>query len=382
MHVIAGLGLGGAEGMLRSLVTCGRPERPEQVVVDLLADGEHATSIRAAGVRVHELGMGRGRPSLLALARLARLIRAGRPDVVQSWMYHADLAASLALMLSGRRRATRHYWGIRCSNMESENHGPLFGVVRSATRRMSGWPDAVVANSEAGREFHRAMGFRPRAFLLIPNGIDTDVFRPDPIARRRVRATLGISERAFVVLTVARSDPMKDHATLAAALTRIPGDVHWLCAGNGTEALKPQPGLHLMGPRMDVPSLYAAADIYAQTSAYGEGFPTVLAEGMAAGLAPVATGVGDAATIIGDTGVVIPPRDPESLAFAIAALVADRTRLQANGNAARAHIVARFSLDRAVAAFDRLHRNGTMSFAERPESLSSSASTSPRSRRA
>lgn len=345
--------------MLAALVAAPRETPFAQSVADLLGDGALAPEIRAAGVPVHEIGLAGPWGVPRAVAALSRLIRALRPAAVQTWMYYADLLGLWALERSGRRGATRLYWGIRCSDMDQSRYGRALRWTIAACARRAGRPDAVIANSFAGREFHSKLGYAPRAFAVIPNGVDTARFRPDPEARRRVRGELGLAERAFVALHAARVDPMKDHATLLETARRCP-DAAFLAVGKGTEALAGA-NLRGLGARADMPALYAAADAVLSTSAFGEGFSNVLAEGMAAGLPAVATDVGDARRIVGAAGAVVPPRDPGALAAEIARLArAGADERAALGAAARARVEERFSLARCVAAFDALHRDGRL----------------------
>lgn len=353
LHVITGLDPGGAESMLSALLTAARPEPPKQRVVSLTPGGALRPQLAGRGIVVSDLGMAPGRPSAAALVRLAGIIRGERPDAVQGWMYHADLLATLALLASGRRSRTRLFWGVRCSNMDTASYPRRLRLVIAACARLSRLPDAVTANSVAGKEHHRRLGYRPRRFPVIANGIDTERFRPDPEARRVVRGELGLADDRVTLVHPARLDPMKDHPTLLAALARLP-QVTALAVGAGTERLPEMPNLIRLGRRLDMPRIYAAGDLVVSSSAFGEGFSNALAEGMAAGLPAVATGVGDAQAIVGDCGRVVPPRRPEALASALANLLgADRSAL---GRRARSRIVERFSLERAVAAFDALHR--------------------------
>ena len=115
---------------------------------------------------------------------------------------------------------------------------------------------------------------------------------------------------------VARRDPMKDHETFIKAIDQIPSAIGIL-PGKGTDELPDQPNLRRLGVREDIERIYAACDIVCLCSSFGEGFPNVLVEGMAAGLAPVATDVGDCARIIGDAGEIVPPRDVEAFAGAV-----------------------------------------------------------------
>jgi glycosyltransferase involved in cell wall biosynthesis len=349
LYVTAGLRGGGAEAMLTRLATATPGVADEVIVVSLLPAEAHVERLRAAGVTVVELTFDRAAGVARGLVELAKLIAARRPDIVQGWMYHGDLAALVALIMSGRRRRTRLVWSIRCTALDLRQYGG-FGLrlVVKACTLLSGWPDLVTANSVAGLKSHLALGYRPRRAEVAANGIDVDAFRPDPAARRAVRLDLGIPENAIVLAHVARVDAMKDHAAFLAAMAQLP-DLSALLVGAGTENL---PGAHnviRLGRRHDVARLFAAADFVVSSSRFGEGFSNVLGEGMACGLPAIATDVGDAKLIVGDTGVVVPPEDPVALAAGIRTLAGESAAARAErGARARAHIVENFALTGAV----------------------------------
>ena len=371
MHVIAGLEIGGAETMLANLV-CARPPALEQSVVTLIPGGALEPRVSGAGAPMFALGMRRGRPSAGGLWRLVRLIRRERPDVLQSWMYHADLAGTLALGLSGCRGQVRHAWNLRCSDMESRDYGLAFRAVRAAWSALVPRADLLIANSAAGLQYHVDHGMKAARTLLVPNGIDTARFRPDPDARARVRAALGLAPQRRLVAVVARVDPMKDHAGFLSALDALPG-VAALLVGRGTEALPAPADVLRLGERQDIPDLLAAADLIVNSSAYGEGFSNALAEGMAAALPAVATDVGDAKLILGDTGAICRPRDPRGLAEAMRRLLnEDAEQHRRRAAAARQRIVEHFSLEACVARFVETYRELTRARAapERDDAIS------------
>ena len=360
MHVIPGLGTGGAEHMLATLVAAQRRKPYRQVVVNLLRGGANADRIRAAGVELIELGMRHPVMLPFAIVRLALIIRRMQPDAIQSWLYYGDLCATAALALSGRRPVTRLYWGVRCSDMDLSRYHWVLRQAIALCAKLSGRPDAVIANSFAGRDVHRQLGYQPRAFPVIPNGIDTVRFKPDAVARQRIRAELGIADDRPLVIHVARVDPMKDHASLLAAARALP-NATFVLVGARTETLETPDNMIALGARTDMPALYAAADIAVSSSAFGEGFSNAIAEAMASGVAAIATDVGDAAAIIGAAGRLVPPRDTAALRDAIVALLAEPpTARKARGLAGRDHIERTFSLDRAVNNFDRLFVHGTI----------------------
>ena len=356
-HVITGLDVGGAETMLVALAEAEAAAGVPPVVISLTSGGALADRLVEAGVTVYELGMKSGRPGLGGVFRLTALIRQYRPSVVLGWMYHANLVATMALSASGRHRSTAHYWGIRCSDMDLREYGRMFRLVVRASARLSWLPDAVIYNSNAGIAAHRQLGFLPRRSLLIENGIDTARFKPDPRVRETVRASLGIDAGATVLAVTARVDPMKDYATLLAALEHVP-EVRAVFIGEGTDTQLPDtPGVIRLGRRDDVPDILSAADMIVSPSAYGEGFSNALAEGMSCGLPAVTTDVGDARRIVGDTGIVVMPRDAVALGAAIGEMC-DTGKLVERGRAARQRIVENFSLDRSVARFRLLYENG------------------------
>lgn len=348
MHVITGLGQGGAETMLANLATCLHHRGVKQTVVSLISGGLLETRLTDRGIRVEGLGMTPGRPSLRAIKRLSRLMRRHKPDVVQSWMYHADLAAWGARALLVGLSRPKLSWGIRCSDMNLDKYGRQLRWVIGACARLSARPDMIIANSQAGADVHRRLGYRNRRLVVVPNGIDSDRFRPDAELRRSMRAALSLPDDSTVVALVARVDAMKDHPTFLAAMAQNP-DLNAVLIGRGTDALSLPDNVTALGARSDIADLLPAFDIIALSSAFGEGFPNALAEGMAAGLVPVATDVGDCRQIIDDTGHIVPPGDVDSLSNALRQAAADARN--GAGLRARQRIIDNFDLDRAAMAF-------------------------------
>ena len=352
--------------MLARLVEGMDRVRFPSTVVSLATPGPVADRIRAAGVEVTTLDMRRGRPAPSALVRLAGRLRTLRPDVLQTWLYHADLLGLAAGRLAG---VPRILWNVRNSNMRMECYGFLSRRTLDACRLASRLPDGIVVNSRAGYEAHRRIGYRPRVWYLIPNGIDTALFRPDPAARARVRRALGVPPAAPLIGFAARVDPMKDHDTFlraAALLVRQRPAARFLLVGEGTlpggriddpvRRAGLGGGLLRLGARADMAALTAALDVATAVSRFGEGFPNVVAEALACGVPCVVADVGDGAEIVGGAGVVVPPEDPERLATAWADLIdrgpAARRDL---GSAGRARIAGSYSLARAVRRYERLY---------------------------
>lgn len=357
MHVISGLHSGGAERMLANLALSQGAGKDWPMVVALIPGGDHYERLKAGNVNVTHLGMRRGRAGPSGILRLTSLIRDVKPDVIQSWMYHGDLVSTLALLMSGRRRTTRLFWGLRCSDMDLARYSSLFRFTVRACAQLSKIPEAVTSNSEAGIAWHKTLGYRARRYELVENGIDIETYKPDPEARRAVRAELGIADDTPLVITVARVDPMKDYPGLIEALGEVEG-VEAVVVGLNTITLPDAPRLHRLGHRTDVPKLLAAADLLVSPSAYGEGFSNAIAEGMSAGLPVVATDVGDARRIVGEAGRIVAPGDRAALAAAIRDLTGDMEQLRGLGEQARARIEAHYTPARMAARFAQIHAEG------------------------
>ena len=365
LHIITGLGQGGAESVLFRLATY--PEaNVEHVVVSLTDEGIYGERLRAAGVAVHVLGMKRGRVSLGGFLALRALVAAERPDAVQTWMYHADLIGGLAARLAGVRAIA---WGIRNSGEHLERSSRSARMVLRACALLSGRiPKAIVCAAQKSAERHADKGYDRARMVVIANGYDLSRYAPNAEARSRVRAQWGVPQDVPAIGCVARWDPLKDHANLLraiAALVRDGRDAGLRCVliGRGMDTENAELGtlvdrlglrdrLVLAGPSDDVPAAMNGLDLHVLSSC-AEGFPNVVAEAMACGVYCVVTDVGDAAYIVGDAGVVVPPEQPEALARGIETAlreVAARGRERA-GEAGRARVLENFDIARMVQGY-------------------------------
>ena len=367
VHVITSLISGGAETSLLRLLSHYDREKFPSTVIALDGDGAIAHRIQSLGVEVVDLKMRRGRiPSPIALLALVRHLRRLRPGLVQSWMYHADLMATLAVPLA---RGPKLLWNVRCSEL---NVGPGPTQPRSLVRllaALSRRPTAVIVNSHAGLQYHASCGYRPQRWEVIPNGFDLEQFRVDLAARAAIRAELGLWSEVPLIGLVARWDPIKDHRMFfeaARLLLRQLPDVQFLLAGENMTVSNPtlsgwieELGLldhiHLLGERSDIPRVTAALDIASLTS-FAEGFPNVVGEAMSCAVPCVVTDVGDVRWMVGDTGRVLDARDPAALAAAwcdVLALPANERA--ALGMRARNRINELLTIGKAIASYESLY---------------------------
>lgn len=367
LHVISGLYRGGAERMLYNLLKR-RSDRIDAKVLSLLPPKPVADQISEIGVPVESLDVDHSLPNPLVVLQLARCLRREQPDVVQTWMYHADLVGGLASKLGGGPPVI---WSVRHSNLPPGDTRRRTRWTARACGLLSGLlPDRITSNSWAGVRFHRELGYPEEKFRVIPNGFDLEEFRPSPEDRSRVRKRLGIPEDARVIGHVGHFLPQKDHRTLLNAVGRVcdqVSDVHLVLVGRGIEpandrlrSLIANQGLddqtHLLGPRDDIPEVTNAFDVAVSSSAHGEGFSNTVGEAMACGVPCVVTDVGDSSRIVGSTGMVVPPKDAGALGESLLTLVReDEDTLQKRGQEARRRIEEEFAIDDITRRFEQLY---------------------------
>ncbi len=339
----------------------------EHHVISLTGDGAVGGDLRSLGTPLHLLDVKRGPAALAGLWTLPPLLRQVGPDLVQTWLCHADLLGGIA----GRwGLACPIVWGVHQADFETPEQPLSTRLVQRACCRLSTHiPERIVFCSAAGLRSRVAAGYPPGRCVMIPNGVDEMRFRPDEEARARLRSELGIAHDALVLAVPARWHPDKDpHSFFSAAdilLQRYP-KVRFLLFGDGmsdentelrvlVEASRAPTAFLTVGFRRDVAALFAASDA-ALLSSRTEAFPNVVVEGMACGVPFAATAVGDVAEIVGDAGQVVPRGEPFALAQAAASLIElDPEARRALGQSARERVVSRFSLAATASLYRDLY---------------------------
>jgi len=367
MHIITTLGTAGAETMLCRIVSGMDRSCFENEVVSLTGILDLAGSMERIGVRVRSLGMKTTVPNPLLLTRLAGWIRETVPDVIHTWMYHANLIGALAARVAGDVPVV---WAIHHNGFDSRVDKRRTMLVNRACASLSRKiPARIVCCSEASVQLHKALGYAHDKLEVIPNGFDLRQLRPDPTTRVSLRDELGLPADAPLVGLAARFHPHKDHRNFiraAALLHEQKPKVHFVLCGlditwqnsqlaGWIEAAGLSGFCHLLGVRQDMPRLFAGIDI-ATTASRSEAFPIVIGEAMACGTPCVVTDVGDSALIVGQTGVVVAPGDPEALAKAWRKLIdaGPEVRLRL-GKAARQRVQQHFSLPMIVERYQAIY---------------------------
>ena len=368
LHIIVGLGVGGAELMLKRLAESHRHSTIyEHKIISLTTVGKVGLELRKLGVDVRSLEMGSVLDVPRVLWKLSRIIKLETPGIVQTWMYHADLLGGLAARFAGNRRIV---WGIRTTDVQA-------GGVRATTlvRKVCAWlsskiPHTIVCAADASRRAHIAVGYDATRMTVVPNGFDLTRLVATPEQRVGLRQMCGFDDTHVVVGTLGRFNPAKDHANFVRAAGLVAQghpEVRFLMVGRELTSDNAvlmhwiqQTGCAdrfvLLGERADAAVCLSAMDIFGLSSRT-EGFPNVVGEAMAMGVPCVVTDVGDAAMLVADTGVVVPKEDSSALALGLGQLLTlEADVLHAQGQMARQRIVAEFTIMRARDRFEAVYQ--------------------------
>ena len=362
VHTESSMVMGGQERRVLA-ESLGMRDRGHAVWIATPPGGALATRATAAGLDVIPLSF---RRSLLPIGArsLARVVQRLKPDVVNSHSSADSWSAALAYGLGPRQGALVRSRHISARVAPGTLHRFLYGQA-----------DHVITTGESVRADLAASGLVPSdRSTSIPTGVDLERFQPFPGSRPEARRLLGAEEGAPIIGVVAYLRRDKGHAVLLRAIPRIlashPG-CSLVIVGDGPErrnleALAAELGVEtsvrFAGLREDVPIVLSAFDIFCQPSVRNEGVPQSVLQAGAAELPVVGTAVGGIpeAVVHGETGLVVPPDDPEALAGALSALLADAQMRCRLGRAGRRHVSQEFSerrmLDRTEEAYSIARR--------------------------
>lgn len=353
-----GLDYGGAERQVYLIARGLRARGWDVDVVSMLPPRAFVEDLQGAGIPVLALDMRRRVPSLGALVRLARHLRRRKPRVLHCHMVHANLMGRVARLLAPVP--------VLISTAHSVFEGPRWR--EWAYRFTDRLGDLTTNVTRAGVERYIAVGAAPpHRIAWVPNGIDLDAAAPNPAGGAAPRRRENVQGR-FLWLAVGNLREPKDYPNLFAAFARLAdhpaGPLLWI-AGAGElhrplEELAVRLGIgdrvRLLGLRLDIPDLLAAADAYVMSSSW-EGLPLALLEAAAAGLPVVSTAVGGVPEAVPEGGgILVPPGDADALAAAMRAVMGmhaeERAAMGARGREA---VRSRFGLGEVLDRWEEVY---------------------------
>ncbi len=333
-------------------------------VISLRDHGTIGPKIEDLGIPVYSIGLRRNIPSITAFLKLRNLLRDLRPDLIQGWMYHGNIAACL---FSGKSPVC---WGVRQSFYGFSKQRRMTNWIIMLGKYFSRFSNCIIYNSKTSALQHAKFGFAEKNAIVIPNGFDIDIFCPDIKSKSLLKKEWGLNDDVVLIGLIARFHPMKDHKVFLKAAALLHSEfpnVYFVLVGNGVSTdnaelcklidnLSLSDHVLLLGERMDIPKVTATLDIATSCSAWGEGFANSIGEAMSCGVPCVVTDVGDSAWIVGETGRVVPTSNPDALAASWKSLVSlgsdGRHEL---GVLARERVRNNFSLDSVASQYENLY---------------------------
>lgn len=370
VHVIISLNVGGAELMLRRLVlTSSKKEQFEHCVISLTDLGVIGPKLQEQGIKVYNLNIASIQSLPLAFMKLRKLIKSINPDVVQTWMYHADLLGGLAAKSLGVKNII---WGIRNTDIRPDHNIAKKTFHKTCSYLSHSIPDKIVCVAKQAKIFHAQFGYDESKLLVIPNGFDIVKFAPNENQRSLLRSRLGIDQNDIVIGNIGRYLPIKNQVNFIKACISLMSEGYTfkvLLAGREVDLKNPEISIlfkdkkllqHFifLGEIEDTSSFYNAIDVFCLCSST-EGFPNVLGEAMACENICLSTDAGDAWEILSDNGFKIKSTSPQDIAKAIEEnLFNDSTsikELQVLGHRARISIINNYSIDKVVSQFESLY---------------------------
>lgn len=373
LHVIVGLEVGGAELMLKRLTEAHiNSTQYEHIVITLTTIGKVGSLLEKMGVKVYPLHMTSFMDLPRTIVSLMRLLRKEAPDIVQTWMYHADLLGGLSARFVGINKIL---WGIRTTNVDGGCSKSTKLIRRICAVLSYVIPYGIVCAAESSRQSHVAIGYDSKRMIVVPNGFDLSSLRADSKSVSELRAKCGFTDGHKVIGCVGRFNVDKDHANFVGAAALISEkfpNVRFLLVGRDCDEkngalmrlianTRFADRFVLLGERSDVPVCLAVMDIFCLSSRT-EGFPNVVGEAMSMGKPCVVTDVGDASYLLGNCGVVVPKENCTLLAQGVAqVLQLSNDEQNILGQRGRDRILAEFTLGHARQRFEKIYskmRNG------------------------
>lgn len=358
VYVITGLSVGGAESQVCNLASEFSRAGDNVLIVSL--SGIQLMEPSDKNVTVISLMMGKNIYSfLICYIKAIKIINNFNADVVHSHMFHANIFTRLLKLTLKMRK-------LICSAHSSDEGGKLRMLAYRLTDHLC---DITTNVSDfATNSFIKKRATLKERIKTIPNGVDTNIFKFLPPARKKIRDDLEINPEEFLILAVGRLVPAKDYPTLLNSIKILIDsccNVRLAIAGDGelkNDLIEMSKDLEIfdkvifLGSRSDIPSLMSAADVFVLSSEW-EGFGLVVAEAMACERLVVTTDCGGPADIVIQKDFLVNSKDPNKLASALhRAINLDPKESRAISEKSRNHIISNYSIKSAVKNWYQLYK--------------------------
>lgn len=366
LHIITGLDDGGAEAVLYRM--CKFDEEYTHTVISLGGQEKYVSMLKKLNISVHTLNFSNKSINLYGLSKLYKLIKKIKPDVVQTWMQHADLIGGVVAKLAGIKNI---FWGVHYAFLIREQDKKLNILIYRTNIILSHFlPKKIIYCAHEAKKAQEKNGFCKRKGLVIQNGYDYDNFIKNNSIGLNFRNEIGVDDDVFLIGHVGRYDPNKDLTNLIHAISLLKKRIRKFkvvlvgtALDNNNSSLlnlledhNVSDCVDLLGRRNDIPAVMNGIDLFVLSSK-SEAFPNVLNESMLCCTPCVTTDVGDAGKIVGSSGWVVKSENSILLADAIFEAVDEKIKKtilwQNRGDTCRQRIVQNFSLNKMVSSYKK-----------------------------
>lgn len=360
VHLIQSLNSGGCENML--LRTLPLMKNTANLIVVLKEKGELADKFEEKNIPIVQINL----KSLLDLGgwlRLYKIVGKYKPDLVITYLFHADFIGRIFLQNFGFKiipflRTTYDY--------------PRYKFIRLFEKLTSWMTPRYLANSEAIKKYYEnKLKVKPEKFTIIPNGIDVSVFDRAKKQRKNFRSGMEIKDKEMVVVCVANLHPNKGHKYLLEAFEKLyqKNKNIWLwLVGTGIEKenlenqikhYNSKKRIKFLGRRDDIPLILGASDIFAMPTLF-EGMSNSLMEAMVAGLPVITTDIPENRQLIIDkkTGFLVRTESSKEITECFERIIQNEIERKKIGDQAKKTIIERFELKKIALEFEKfLNKN-------------------------
>ncbi|PNK60505.1 glycosyltransferase family 4 protein [Psychrobacter sp. FDAARGOS_221] len=310
VHIIIGLNVGGAELMLKRLVTHSSQQSNEfkHIIISLTDLGIIGKQLQHEGIAIHYLGMSSLKSLPKTIYQLQNLLKKMKPDVVQTWMYHADFLGGLAAKSIGIKNII---WGIRTTDV-SQGASKLTVYLSKLCAKLSYIiPNTIVCAAHVSKDYHISIGYDKSKMTVIPNGFDLKALSTTTEAGLEIRRQNNLKETDVVIGSIGRFNPVKNQKLFietAAELVKEKPNLKFIMVGRDNtihnkelmswiKSYDLEENFRLLGQRSDIPQCLKAMNIFCLHSKT-EGFPNVIGEAVLTETPCASVNVGDVTVLL------------------------------------------------------------------------------------
>lgn len=361
IHIISGLKSGGAERSLFNVCNSNISDYFKQSVICLGDKAIYGDKLEELGVEVYYLNF-KNNNKLFAFINFKNIIKKISPDIVQGWMTHGNFASVLAYFILAGRPSL--FWNIRQTVYKLKHEYILTRFLFLINILLSRIPNGIISNANISIKQLIKFGYKNDSFFLIPNGFDTNYWKPDPKLRQIERNKLKFNDNDFVLGYVGRYHPMKNIKLLLESFNKLSqqnSKFKLVIVGQNLNNYNineksindmiPQNQILIIDNTEDVKKYYNIFDLLILCSAWGEGFPNVLGEAMSSELCCISTPVGDTPDILEDVGYIVPLDDVDFLIEKVKNCMDNPEELNKLGRKARIKIVNQYSMEKTINSY-------------------------------